>query len=99
MLKPQILIYIAVSVCLESVFARRQAHKDPVVGVTMLHTSSPPFPPGTFYVFQQDVRWLEQANIRWIPLFMDEPEEATRAKLQKLNGILLTGGGEKIYEE
>jgi len=99
MFKNQLLISIAVFFILETAFSLREFSGSPVVGVTMLHTSSSTYPNGTVYVFQQDVRWLEQANIRWIPLFMDELEDETRAKLRKLNGVFLTGGGEPIYEE
>ncbi len=99
MLTNQKLILIAVICVLEASLSSMAWSGNPVVGVTMLHTSAPNYPSGTVYVFQQDVEWFEQVDIRWVPLLMDESEEETRAKLQKLNGVFLTGGNEPIYEE
>jgi gamma-glutamyl hydrolase len=50
------------------------------------------------YVMASYVDWLEAAGARVVPLILGEPEEITRDKLSKLNGIFLPGGdGDFFY--
>lgn len=43
-------------------------------------------------------KWLEQFNIRWIPMFIEESEAETEEKLSHVNGIFLTGGAEPFLK-
>ena len=69
----------------------------PVVGVVLLHTYRSKFPRGTMFVLTALDKWLAQAGVRWIPLFMDAPEKDTNTRLAKVDGLFFTGGAEDLY--
>ncbi len=71
---------------------------DQTMGVVMLHTESG-YPSGSTYVLKEVLKWLEQYNIRWIPIYMNEQKEILTKKLSKINGIFLTGGEEPLFIE
>ncbi len=73
-------------------------NNDPVMGVVMLHTESG-YPSGSTYVLRNTLKWLEQYNIRWIPLYMNDEQSVLLEKLAAVNGIFLTGGEEPLFLE
>jgi len=70
----------------------------PVLGVVMLHTESG-YPSGSTYVLRNTLKWIEQYNIRWIPLYMNDEQSVLVEKLAGVNGIFLTGGEELLFIE
>jgi len=70
----------------------------PVLGVVMLHTESE-FPSGSTYALRNTLKWLEQYNIRWIPLYIDDEKSVLFQKLASVNGVFLTGGEEPLFVE
>ena len=87
------LLLLASLVSLQSVTDR-----SPVVGVVLLHTYRSKFPRGTMFVLTAVTKWLNQAGVRWVPLYMDQSEKDTNERLAKVDGIFLTGGAEDLYE-
>ena len=71
--------------------------RSPVVGIVLLHTYRTKFPRGTMFVLTCLSKWLAQAGIRWIPLYMDAAERDTDARLAKVDGLFFTGGAEDLY--
>jgi hypothetical protein len=71
---------------------------NPVVGAVMLSNFGD-LPQNSRYINKADKLFLEQVNIRWIPLFIDDSDSETEIKMSKINGIYLTGGLEPFYEE
>ena len=67
----------------------------PVIGILTLHTS-PKFgyPDGSTYIYTSYGKWVEQSEMRWIPISVYESSDVIADKLNKINGVLLTGGNE-----
>lgn len=71
--------------------------QDPVAGILFL----PNYPDDTNTTLGSSLqatytKWLGQERIRWIPLYMDDPEEIWLKKIRDVNIIFLTGGGTEI---
>ena len=69
----------------------------PVVGMVFLHDESKLQPANTFYAMKSYSKWLEQFNIRWIPLSMTDSPPVTERKLQAVDGLFFTGGNEPFF--
>lgn len=76
---------------------RAKCTAGPILGLVLLHARSDKFPPNTNFVLKAYSKWLEQVNIRWIPMFLDEPESETQRKLALIDGLFLTGGSEPLW--
>lgn len=70
-------------------------HNTPVIGILTLHTNPKlNYPEGTTYMYTSYAKWIEQSEMRWIPISVFEPTNMILEKLKKVNGMLLTGGNE-----
>lgn len=77
--------------------AYQQILSTPVVAILTLHTSPKfEFPDGTSYMYTSYSKWVEQSEMRWIPISVDDSPEVIKKKLEKVNGALLTGGNEVL---
>lgn len=70
----------------------------PIIGLVLLHVKSAQYPSNYNFVVKAYSKWLEQVNIRWIPMYIDEPESETERKLQLVDGLFLTGGSEPFWK-
>lgn len=67
----------------------------PVIGILTLHTAPKfEYPENTSYMYTSYSKWIEQSEMRWIPISVYEPIDVVLDKLRKVNGVLLTGGNE-----
>lgn len=73
-------------------------NRSPIVGIVLLHSKSPGNAQESMFFLKSYSKWLEQFNIRWIPMFMEESEADTEEKLSQINGIFLTGGAEPFLQ-
>jgi gamma-glutamyl-gamma-aminobutyrate hydrolase PuuD len=75
------------------------SNHSPVVGLLLLHSRAAKHSESNIQFVQKEYsKWLEQVNIRWIPLYMEESEEQTRLKMSKIDGVFLTGGAEPFLK-
>lgn len=75
----------------------QQILSTPVVAILTLHTSPKfEFPDGTSYIYTSYSKWVEQSEMRWIPVSVYDSPEVLKKKLEKVNGVLLTGGNEVL---
>ncbi len=72
-------------------------HQSPVVGLVMLRGAPKGLPSDSSFVVKAYVKWLEQVNIRWIPLFIEDNETDFNLKMTLIDGIFLTGGAEPLF--
>ena len=70
--------------------------RQPVVGILGNATFQPDHPITMNYIYSSYVKWLEQSGIRWIPLLIRDTDDETNAKLERLDGVLLTGGSDSF---
>lgn len=74
-----------------------QVSSSPVIGIVTLHTSSQHhLPKHSTYMYNSYEKFLEDNEMRWLPISMFEKPINIRAKLDLVNGVLLTGGTEKM---
>jgi imidazoleglycerol phosphate synthase glutamine amidotransferase subunit HisH len=70
----------------------------PVVGLVFLPRNDRTRLNGSYFLSTYH-KWLGQMGIRWIPMYMDDPESVWLEKINKVNGVFLTGGGTPILDE
>ena len=63
-----------------------------MIGILSQPRSTNPFP-YTSYISSPYVKFIEEGGARVVPLIFEESDEATLYKLDRLNGVLLAGGG------
>ena len=57
------------------------------------------FKKGTTYIYSSYYKFLEYNNLKWMPISVNLPEKDFISKLEKINGIILPGGGEPILND
>lgn len=78
-------------------WAVSQIESTPIVGILTLHTSSKlGYPENSTYFYASYAKWLEQSEMRWIPISVYDSSEIIADKLAKVNGVHLTGGNEVL---
>lgn len=85
---------LAILIAFLSTFA--QAVNTPVIGILFLPISSRTRL-NNHYAFTTNMKWFEQLRLRWIPLYIDDPEPVWKEKIRKVSGVFLTGGGNPIF--
>ena len=53
----------------------------------------------TTYFFTSYAKWLEENNLEWIPISIYDGEKSLYKKLNKINGVFLTGGTQDLIDE
>lgn len=86
-------ILTLICACIHTCFA--QISSTPVIGILTLHTSSKfDYPIGSTYVYSSYTKWIEESEMRWIPISVFDSVDVVARKLELVNGVLLTGGNE-----
>ena len=71
-----------------------------IIGILAYNVSKKSnFQKGSTYIYSSYYKWLEINNLKWIPISLNLSEKDLISKLEKVNGILLPGGGEPILDE
>ena len=70
-----------------------------VVGILTLDVSKKLDLPKTNYMFTSYAKWLEQHNIEWIPISLYDTPVKLYEKLNKVNGVFLTGGSQNLVDK
>ena len=74
--------------------------ESPVIGILTIHASDRlKLIEQTTYLYKSYVRFIEESGFRWIPISVFEDNNIIIKKLSKINGVLLTGGAEKMGEK
>lgn len=68
----------------------------PVIGILFLPINSRTRL-NRHYAYTSNMKWFEQLRLRWIPLYIDDPETVWKEKIRKVSGVYLTGGGAPIF--
>ena len=70
-----------------------------VIGIVTLDVSKKLHLPKTNYMFTSYAKWLEQNNLEWIPITLNDSPSTLFEKLEKINGIFLTGGSQDLIDK